>query len=159
FNNTGSKTVTAIDQAGVNPLTAGTNASVTVSSATASFSNLSASQTITYGTASITVSGTVSGPGPVYPGNGELVAVAINGDSHNATISGGAGGFSLSFPTGIIPASGTAYTISYSYAGDSNLGSASNSSTTLTVNKASPAFSGLSSSQTIPYGTASINLS
>ncbi|MEI6654233.1 MAG: LamG-like jellyroll fold domain-containing protein [Verrucomicrobiota bacterium] len=106
-----------------------------VTSVPASFSNLSVSQTITAGTASVTLSGTVSGSGPVYPLAGGTVTVTINGASQNATISGAAGGFSIAYPTAALLVSGSPYTITYGYAGNgSTLNPApDNSSTTLTV--------------------------
>lgn len=102
---------------------------------TPTFSGLTPSQSICYGTATISLSGTVSATGPIYPANSEIVGVTINGSTQNATISGGAGGFSINFPTSTIPASGTPYTITYSYTGDDNLtAAANNTNTALTVN-------------------------
>ena len=103
-----------------------------------SFSNLSASQSISAGTSSVTLSGTLSAPGPVYPAAGELVAVTINGVTQNATVSGTAGHFSLAFSSASIPTSVTPYPITYSYAGNATqLGAASsNTSTALTVTAA-----------------------
>ena len=103
-----------------------------------SFSNLSASQSISAGTSSVTLSGTLSAPGPVYPAAGELVAVTINGVTQNATVSGTAGHFSLAFSSASIPTSVTPYPITYSYAGNATqLGAASsNTSTALTVTEA-----------------------
>jgi hypothetical protein len=102
---------------------------------TPTFSGLTGSQSICYGTATISLSGTVSATGPIYPADLETVGVTINGSTQNATISGGAGGFSINFTTSTIPASGTPYTITYSYTGDDNLTAAANNiSTTLTVN-------------------------
>jgi hypothetical protein len=46
------------------------------------------------GTASVTLTGRVSATGGVVPANGEIVRVTINGATQNASISGGAGGFS-----------------------------------------------------------------
>ncbi len=97
-------------------------------------SGVAPSQSISYGTASVTLSGTVSAPGPIYPADGETVNVTINGSTQPATISGGAGGFSVNFPTATIPLSATPYTITYAYAGDANLtAAANNTSTTLRV--------------------------
>ena len=101
----------------------------------AAFSGLSPSQTITTGTASINLSGTI-GSGTSYPAAGEMVSISINGVTQTATIGSG-GAFSTSFATATIPASSTPYTITYSYAGDPNFTSASNTSATLTVNLAS----------------------
>ncbi len=97
----------------------------------ASFSGLTATQSITAGTASVTLSGTVSGDGPAYPADGETVRVTINGVTQDTAISGGAGAFSIDFDTSTIPAGD--YPISYSYDGNAIFAPAKNASTTLTV--------------------------
>jgi sugar lactone lactonase YvrE len=98
--------------------------------ATPMFSNLTPSQSIVFGTSSITLSGTISAPGPVYPPSGETVSIGIGGLIQNATI-GVNGSFSMAFnPSSLLPA---AYAITYRYSGDSNFASASDSSTSLTV--------------------------
>ncbi len=109
-----------------------TVATLTVSQLTSAFSGLTPSQSITYGTPTIALGGTISS-GAQFPPTGEMVSITINGASVNATI-GANGMFSASFPTATIPASATPYTITYSYAGDTSFSSASDSSTTLTVN-------------------------
>jgi len=103
-----------------------------------SFSSLSTSQSINYGTASITLSGKLSATGPVYPANGETVSITINGSVQTTTINDATGDFSKTFVTATNPYSASAYTITYAYAGNgSTLGAAVNdTSTTLTVNKA-----------------------
>jgi hypothetical protein len=111
--------------------------------ATPTFTGVTASQAISYGTASVTLGGTVSASGPIYPANGENVSVMINSMSQNATISDDTGGFSIIFPTSTIPYSALPYTITYSYAGNANLNAATDTSTALTVNMAS---------QTITFG-------
>ena len=151
----GSTTATSATYHDNNYFTA-TTGYVTVSTdtrPTPSFSSLLASQAITYGTANVTLSGTVSASGPIYPANGENVSVTINSVSQNATISGGAGGFSISFPTATIPYPASAYTITYYYAGNTNLKTATDTSTTLTVNKATPTIT-WSTPADITYGTA-----
>jgi len=80
------------------------------------WSNLTASQSNPYGTSSITLSGTLSAPGPVYPSNGETVNVGINGIVRTTTISDGTGDFTLTTNTPTL-APGT-YTITYTYPGD-----------------------------------------
>jgi Bacterial Ig-like domain (group 3)/MBG domain (YGX type)/Kelch motif len=125
---------------------------VTISKASPTFSNLTASQTVAYGTASITLSGKIAA-GSLFPPTTESVSITINGVSVQAAIGTG-GSFSTTFDTHLIPASATAYTIAYSYTADANLNGATNTSTTLTVNKAStstaltsdlnPSFSGQS---------------
>lgn len=103
----------------------------------ASFSNLTPSQSITAGITNIPVSGTISGAGPVYPANGELVTVTINGNAQNTTINDATGDFSMNYDPSTIPASGTPYPITYSYPGNNTaLTAATNSATTLTVNNA-----------------------
>src|SRR5205823_911415 len=79
----------------------------------ATFSSLTASQSIGYGTPSVSLSGVVSGAGPTYPADGDTVSVTINGNTQNTVTTGGNGTFSIVFPTATIPASGTAYTITY----------------------------------------------
>ncbi len=150
----------------VTPMVAGSGLTFTVSASgksgtatfnvnkpTPSISGVSASQSISYGTASVTLSGTVSATGPFYPANGETVPVTVNGVTQNATISGGAGGFSLSYSTATIPASATPYTITYAYAGDAILNAApNNTSTVLTVNKATPTITTPPTASPITYG-------
>ena len=130
-------TVTAsfvpIDSTDYNTLTGLSAGSFVINKATPTISGVTGSQSISYGTASVTLSGIISA-GSGYPANGESVSVTINGSTQNATISGGAGGLSVSFPTATIPPAPTAYTITYAYAGDANLNAAANNTgTTLTV--------------------------
>ena len=134
-----------------------TSTKLTVNKATPSFSNLTSSQTITYGTTSVTLAGTISSPGPVYPPSGELITITINGTPETTPI-GANGAFSTTFPTGTIPVIGSPYTITYSYPGDNNFNNATNNGTELIVIKATPSFSNLTSSQTITYGTTSVTL-
>ena len=141
-----------------------TTATQQVNKAQPAFSNLTASQTITYGTPSISLAGTISAPCgtgcTVYPPTTETVSITINGVTVTPAI-GANGSFSATFATSTIPASATAYTITYSYNtsyAETNFKSATDASTTLTVNKAQPVFSNLTASQTITYGTPSINL-
>jgi len=123
--------------------------------ATPVFSNLTPSQAIPFGTANINLSGLISAPGPVYPPANESVTVTIGGAQQRVTI-GAKGAISFNnFKTAGL-AAGT-YAITYSYAGDSNFKAASDSSTTLTVSKITPAFSNLTPSQTITFGTPSIS--
>ena len=103
---------------------------------TPTFSNLTASQTIAYGTTNIALSGKVSASGPVYPASGETITVTINGNAQTTTINNATGDFSINYNPSTIPASGTLYTITYSYAGDASLNGANNTSTTLTIGKA-----------------------
>jgi len=108
--------------------------SVTLAKAQPVFS-VQASQSIVYATPSITLAGTISAPAQAYP-SGQAVSITINGATVAALI-GANGSFTASFDTHSIPASSSAYTISYSYPGDSNFNSASNVSTALNVKYAS----------------------
>src|SRR5271156_5794250 len=103
------------------------------------FSNLTPSQSISVGTSSINLSGTISS-GANVPPSGEMVAITINSVTQNAMI-GANGTFATPFNTSAIPASGTPYPITYSYPGDANFASGMDSSTTLTVNAVSTFFS------------------
>jgi N-acetylneuraminic acid mutarotase len=144
---------------GTSQVTAGSSAfavsgstQVTVIQSTAVLSNLTASQTIPYGTASINLSGTVSAVGGVYPQPGETITVTINSSSSTAAIGNG-GTFTTSFDTHAIPASGMPYTITYNYSGDAALAPSTDTSTSLTVNQMAPVIS-WATSAAINYGTA-----
>jgi YVTN family beta-propeller protein len=129
-----------------------TIATVTVNAAVPTFSNLTASQSITYGTSSISLSGTISS-GTIFPATGETVSVSINGASQPATIAAN-GAFSTPFNTSAIPASATPYTITYAYAGDANLSTATDSSTKLTVNIGSQTITFAGTPATASYGSS-----
>ncbi len=92
-------------------------------------------QTIPYGTSTLTVTGElVNTATPALP-LGETVKVTIDGSSAIGVVELG-GGFIVTVPTGTIPYQSGGYTITYSYAGDTNFQAASDTSTTLTVNRA-----------------------
>ena len=122
---------------------------------------MTASQSITVGAASISLSGTLSA-GSLHPPAGETVTVTIDGLTQSTTTTGTGGTFTLTFTTSAIPASATPYTISYSYAGDTNFSSATNTSTTLTVSSAGG--TGLTISPTslafgnVYYGTVPVKM-
>ncbi len=127
-------TLTLGGAAAANYTLVGASGSVSITDITPSFSNLTASQSTTYGTTSITLGGTLSATGPSYPADGETITVTINGNAQTTVTSGGVGAFTINYNPSSIPASGTAYSITYSYAGDTSLNPASDASTTLTVN-------------------------
>jgi hypothetical protein len=102
--------------------------------APAVFSNLSTNQSIIYGATGITLSGTVSGSGPVYPAMGETVTATINSNAQITTTTDSAGDFSFTYNITNLPASGTPYTITYYYGGDVLLTGAVNTNTALIVN-------------------------
>ena len=127
-----------------------TTQTVTVTQATPAFSGLT-SATIGYGTAATTLSGMIS----LVP-DGESVAITLDGVTQDATVSGGA--FTSSFNTSTLGVAGSPYTITYAYGGDANLAAVTDTTQTVTVTQATPAFSGLTSA-TIGYGTATTTLS
>ncbi|CAN5619087.1 hypothetical protein BH11BAC5_BH11BAC5_19770 [soil metagenome] len=98
------------------------------------FTGLNATPSITYGTASITLSGSVSATGPIYASQGEVIGVTINGVTQTTVIAGSVGAFSVNFSTASIPVTGSPYTITYTYGGDNSLQpTADDISTALTV--------------------------
>jgi hypothetical protein len=117
---------------------------LTVSQATTSLSNLS-SPIIVYGTSSVTLSGTLSS-NSILP-VGQSVTATILGT--NGSLASGSGTIDSNgqFAIGIdtLGLSAGSYTIQYSYAGDSNFASTSDSSKTLTVSQAITSLSNLSS--------------
>src|SRR5207244_2482307 len=85
------------------------NVQINVLKATPSFSNLS-SPTITYGTATTSLSGTISFGSFIPTGS---IAITLNSVTQNAAIGAG-GNFSSSFVTGSLTPVNPPYTISYS---------------------------------------------
>jgi Bacterial Ig-like domain (group 3)/Galactose oxidase, central domain len=96
------------------------------------FSSLTQSQTVNLGTASVSLAGVISALGPAYPPANENVTVSIGNVTKSVNI-GAKGAFAFAnFPISSL-AAGT-YTIQYDYAGDANFTSASDGTTTLTIN-------------------------
>jgi RHS repeat-associated protein len=101
-----------------------------VNRALPTFTHLTTSRTISAGTSAMILSGYLTA-GAAIP-VGENVVMAVGGVSMTATIKSD-GSFSAVITTSGLAASTGAYTIVYSYAGDSNFNSVSNTSTSLTV--------------------------
>ena len=105
---------------------------------TLAFSGMT-SPTLTYGTSSVTLSGTLSGGNQSPPGT-EVVAITIyNGmydDTQTAAIGAG-GAFSVAFKPGDLQASSTPYAVTYSYAGDATFAPAT-ATAELMVSRAMP---------------------
>ena len=162
----GSHTITAIYSGDPNFNSTGAHAGSTatplyqtVNKATPIFSNLTAPLTIVYGTGTITVSGSLTAS-TATPPNADTVTISIKGTAVSQTVALSGGAFTATLNTATVPASATPYTICYSFAGDSNFNAATNNtSTTLTVQKATPVFGSLTAPLTIVYGTASITVS
>jgi hypothetical protein len=96
------------------------------------FSDLTASQSISYGTANVNLGGTVSANG-AYPASGETITVTINGNAQITTVNDDAGDFSLNYNSATLPAEAAPYAITYAYAGDAWLSPTTDANTTLTV--------------------------
>jgi YVTN family beta-propeller protein len=125
----GTYTSTAVVQIGNQQvLSIGT---ITAQAVPATFTGLTASESIQAGTTSITLAGTI-GNGASHPAPGETISVELDGVTSHTTIGSG-GTFTLTFPTAAIPASSSPYLITYSFAGDSIFSTASNSLTSVTV--------------------------
>ena len=90
---------------------------VTNNRAAAAFSGLS-SQSVVYGTNTLTVTGTV-GSANVFPTNGEVVKVSINGVTNSASITAGTGAFTTTFNPATFPVN--TYTVTYNYVTDDAL--------------------------------------
>ena len=116
------------------PSTATASASVTVDQAMPSFAVDATS--ISYGTETATLSGTLA-DGPVAPPAGETVKVTLSGVTQTATLGAG-GAFAAQFATATLPVAGSPYSVAYAYAGDANFEPVSVSTSALTVTKATP---------------------
>jgi hypothetical protein len=112
------------------------------------FSQLTPSQSITFGQTT-NVSGKLAATSAVPPG--EQVKISIGSASVTATISLG-GSFSATINTSALGVLSTPYTITYTYADDANFQAASDASTTLTVNSATPTLNWPNPAD-IAYGT------
>ncbi len=97
------------------------------------FSNL-ACATITYGTASATLGGTILAGSFVPTGD---VNITVDNVTEQATIDA-SGDFSLAFPTAGLGVAGAPYTITYAYAGNGTFQPVTDSSPVLTVTQATP---------------------
>ncbi len=111
-----------------------TTASMTVPldvlQANTALGGLTASQAIWNGTASINLGGTITSNSDLTaPGD---VSVTVDGITQTAAIEPG-GSFSTTFNTQAIPASAAPYTITYTYAGNTDFTAVSDESTSLTV--------------------------
>jgi hypothetical protein len=129
--------------------TASATAHINVLMAQPSFSQLTPSQSISFGQTT-NVSGKLATTSAIPPGG--QVSISIGSASVTATISPG-GSFSATIDTRTLGVLSTPYTITYTYAGDANFQSASDASTTLTVNRATPTLNWPNPAD-IAYGTA-----
>ncbi len=129
--------------------TAPDSVTINVTPAQPAFSVLSA-PTITYGTASVNLSGQIAAPGSLIP-SGD-VSITLDGVTETAPIDTSTGDFSANFNTAALGVAASPYTISYSFAGNADF-AAAGSTTMLTVNKATPAVTWATPAD-IAYGTS-----
>ncbi|MGA3266195.1 MAG: glycoside hydrolase family 9 protein [Verrucomicrobiota bacterium] len=123
----GQSTKMALSVAVFTPLlSAGTNAVMP------QFSNLS-NQTITYGAANVVLTGTVGTSSNSLP-SGTSVSASVDGITQSGGVYDSSGDFSISYDAVGIPASVTPYTVAYTSAIATGFDSATNTSTTMTVN-------------------------
>jgi len=126
------------------------------------FTNLAPSQSVTYGTTSVTLSGTVSAAGPVYPMMGEIITITIpNVFTNTTTIDDSTGDFSLTMPiNNLSVGSGV---ITYSYPGNGTLAPTMDTSTTFAITKAPVTVTDTPESkiygQTVTFGAGNTNFS
>ena len=117
------------------PSTATASASVTVDQAMPSFAVDATS--ISYGTGTATLSGTLADV-PVAPPAGETVRVTLSGVTQTATFQRRGARFAAQFATATLPVAGSPYSVAYAYAGDANFEPASVATSALTVTRATP---------------------
>ena len=121
---------------------------------TPTFSQL-AGPTITYGQSSVKLGGTITASTGIPPGS---VNITLDGVTETAPIDSSDGSFSAIFNTTGLGVSGSPYTITYSYSGQNNFASVTDTSKSLTVTQAVTTLSGLSS-PTVVVGTSSATVS
>jgi hypothetical protein len=129
-----------------NYLPASASAAIHITAAGTTFSSLSA-PTITYGTATATLSGTVSATALVPDSS---VSITLNGVTMAAPVDSGTGAFSADFDTHLLGVANSPYAITYDYAGDANHDGAHDTSQKLTVTRA--ALTVTTAAQTKVYG-------
>ncbi len=108
--------------------------SLTAVAATTAFSGLTAQdKTVTYGTSTDQLTGTIEAGSQVPTGT---VTASVGGVVSQAVPISSTGSFTINLPTGSLAASTTPYPITYNYAGSGNFAAAQDSSTSITVTKA-----------------------
>jgi hypothetical protein len=128
-----------------------------VAVAGAIISGVTAGQSVPVGTTAVTLGGTVSDGGTVYPAPGEAVSVTIHGVTEYAIV-GSKGAFSLEFPTASLV--GGAYPITYGYAGNWVTLAAAPNDTSTTLSISGPALiSNVTPNPTRVVGAPTVTLS
>ena len=112
---------------------------------------------VTYGTPNLNIVGQFQA-GNVYPlTDGAIITITIGGIAKQATISGGQGAFSYTFPIASL-APGT-YTVRIDYAGDANFMTMYDTKHQLQINKVAPTFGTLAVPAPISAGYSPTTLS
>jgi YVTN family beta-propeller protein len=119
---------------------------------TPSFSNLTPSQSVSAGTTSITLSGTISSGG-MYPAQGEQVSIAIGLAEGSATLDQNG---NFTGPVTISSLGPGVYPILYHYYGDATFSAVSDQTTSLTVNPAPPSSVTLTLSAALGTGSGTV---
>ncbi len=145
----GAHSITASYASASPNFTASTSAPITetINKLTPLFSNLTPSQTITAGTATVTLGGKIAAGSAIPNGT---ASISLNGVIKTPTI-GVDGGFSATFDTSTLAAGN--YPIAYAYSASGNFNGATDNSTTLTVKSGSTTTAVSSSALTADYGT------
>lgn len=104
------------------------------------FTNLAVSQTTApgLGVQTVTLTGTLSAPGPVYPAVNETVTANLNGAITIASVIDSTGDFSATYNVSSVPYLPTNYPLTLSYSGDANLGGTTNSTAKVIANSFLP---------------------
>ena len=113
------------------------------------------SPTIVYGTSTTTLTGHL-GSGTSYP-TGSSVSITLNSVTQTATVDG-SGNFTTTFSTASLGVAGGPYTVTYAFAGNSAFTSATDTSTTLTVEAAPLTVTASNQTQTYGFGGTSASL-
>jgi hypothetical protein len=129
--NAGTYTVVASYAGSTDYAAATAQATFTISQAKPTFSGLTSSQSVKYGTSSVLLSGHLGVNASLWPPQGETITITIGSVVETAALDSN-GNFVISaFPIGKL-AKGK-YTITYSYSGDTDFAAATNTSMTLTI--------------------------
>ena len=115
-----------------------TTLTIAIAKAMPAFSALDA-PAIEAGTAVVNIGGTLTA-GSLVPSG--VVAVSVGGVTVNAPI-GANGRFTAAVPSGSLAASGTPYSVAFSYAGDANFAATNGSSSLRVVDTTAPAIAGV----------------
>jgi hypothetical protein len=110
---------------------------------------------IVYGTPTTTLSGTLAS-GTSYP-TGSTVSITLNSVTRTATVDA-TGHFTTTFDTSSLGAAGSPYTVTYAFAGNTNFSAVTDTSTALTVTKATPVITGQTAGVFLILGTPTTSL-